>query len=386
MMAKHANNRRITVVQIKGAFTVMVLLGVTWVFGAFAVGEAKLVFQYVFCISNSLQGFLIFVIRCLSYPDARKAWWHFLRTGSLKRRQGTRPTIASHTNSNSLPYKASQNGHNSVKTTSSDSTISTLIFNNSFSWGRASKSVMKNNKQNSMNERVSDKNGKPQQKTEDIEKLYAKPNKKCQSERVKSCSDSRNRNFQTYINGTVPPPVPLHMNFSDKSELERTLQINDLTSDSDVGMIDDITSDEDNQLNSPVRLPGRENWILRSSLSTLDDSDNNNSTKSQERERDICEVKQSNNVIESCRLEEKQRRKSIASLISANSVSNLRRHTSIIMINKNTGDELRAKSQSSPDILQCNGFAPPPPVFPQCNVSSSHTNIINITLGSNNDI
>lgn len=66
----------------------MTLLGVTWVFGALALGEAKLVFQYIFCISNSLQGFIIFVVRCVQYPEARMAWLAFLHTGKLKKHRG----------------------------------------------------------------------------------------------------------------------------------------------------------------------------------------------------------------------------------------------------------------------------------------------------------
>lgn len=66
----------------------MTLLGVTWVFGALALGEAKLVFQYIFCIANSLQGFIIFVVRCVQYPEARMSWLTFLHTGKLKKHRG----------------------------------------------------------------------------------------------------------------------------------------------------------------------------------------------------------------------------------------------------------------------------------------------------------
>ncbi|ESO84327.1 hypothetical protein LOTGIDRAFT_74363, partial [Lottia gigantea] len=64
----------VTPAQVRGAFTVMILLGITWVFGPLAIREAKLVFNYLFCILNSLQGFMIFVFRCLFNPEARLAW------------------------------------------------------------------------------------------------------------------------------------------------------------------------------------------------------------------------------------------------------------------------------------------------------------------------
>ncbi|XP_069694647.1 uncharacterized protein [Periplaneta americana] len=93
----------ITVAQIRGAFTVMTLLGVTWVFGALALGELKLVFQYVFCICNSLQGFIIFLVRCVQYPEARMAWRTFLHTGKLKKHRGPQ--------GHGLPSSSAGNSH-----------------------------------------------------------------------------------------------------------------------------------------------------------------------------------------------------------------------------------------------------------------------------------
>ncbi|KAL8605787.1 hypothetical protein ACOMHN_011149 [Nucella lapillus] len=78
----------ITPAQVRGAFTVMFLLGVTWVFGPLAIREAKVVFNYLFCILNSLQGFLIFVFRCLFNPEVRMCWVQLVKTGTLKKRRG----------------------------------------------------------------------------------------------------------------------------------------------------------------------------------------------------------------------------------------------------------------------------------------------------------
>ncbi|XP_025106912.1 cadherin EGF LAG seven-pass G-type receptor 2-like [Pomacea canaliculata] len=85
----------ITPAQVRGAFTVMFLLGVTWVFGPLAINEAKVVFNYLFCILNSLQGFLIFVFRCLFNPEARLAWVQLIKTGTLKKRRGPVPSTFS---------------------------------------------------------------------------------------------------------------------------------------------------------------------------------------------------------------------------------------------------------------------------------------------------
>ncbi|XP_046682763.1 latrophilin-like protein LAT-2 isoform X2 [Homalodisca vitripennis] len=80
----HKNDDGVTAAQVRGAFTVMTLLGVTWIFGIFAVGDFRLLFQYIFSVANSLQGFIIFIVRCVQYPEARRAWGGFLRTGELK--------------------------------------------------------------------------------------------------------------------------------------------------------------------------------------------------------------------------------------------------------------------------------------------------------------
>lgn len=78
----------ISLSQIRGAFTVMTLLGIGWIFGALAIGKMRLTFQYIFSLSNSLQGFFIFMVRCLQYPEARNAWIQLLKSGTFKKQRG----------------------------------------------------------------------------------------------------------------------------------------------------------------------------------------------------------------------------------------------------------------------------------------------------------
>ena len=54
------------------AFTCNILLGTTWLFALFAVGEATIIFQWLFCIFNSLQGFFIFIFYTVRNPDLQK--------------------------------------------------------------------------------------------------------------------------------------------------------------------------------------------------------------------------------------------------------------------------------------------------------------------------
>ncbi|XP_070567172.1 adhesion G-protein coupled receptor G2-like [Ptychodera flava] len=60
--------------QLKAAVALVVLLGLTWTFAFFAVGQASLLFNYLFAIFNSLQGLFIFVFHCAMKKDVR-AWW-----------------------------------------------------------------------------------------------------------------------------------------------------------------------------------------------------------------------------------------------------------------------------------------------------------------------
>ncbi|XP_046555599.1 uncharacterized protein LOC124264863 [Haliotis rubra] len=55
---------------IKGALFLLPLLGLTWVFGLAAVNQRLVVFQYLFAIFNSLQGFFIAMFHCAFNGEA----------------------------------------------------------------------------------------------------------------------------------------------------------------------------------------------------------------------------------------------------------------------------------------------------------------------------
>ncbi|XP_033123619.1 adhesion G protein-coupled receptor L3-like [Anneissia japonica] len=59
---------------IKGIVVLLPILGVTWVFGLFAIGSATLPFQYIFSILNSLQGLFIFIFYCLMNSEVRSSF------------------------------------------------------------------------------------------------------------------------------------------------------------------------------------------------------------------------------------------------------------------------------------------------------------------------
>ena len=57
--------------QARRGAAISVYLGLTWMSGVLAIGDAKLFFQYLFCIFNSMQGFLIFLFYCVLSTEVR---------------------------------------------------------------------------------------------------------------------------------------------------------------------------------------------------------------------------------------------------------------------------------------------------------------------------
>ena len=93
----------------------MVLLGLTWLFGAMAIGGARLVFQYLFCIFNSLQGFAIFWFHCLRQEEVRQCWFDFLfRHGSRRRKYTASTTIPAIKKSGGAALSGISTNHRSV--------------------------------------------------------------------------------------------------------------------------------------------------------------------------------------------------------------------------------------------------------------------------------
>lgn len=78
--------------EFQASLAVMVLLGLTWLFGAFMIQDGRLVFSFLFAICNSLQGFFVFLFHCALNREVQKAFtfqfWprmyrkHFVSTNS----------------------------------------------------------------------------------------------------------------------------------------------------------------------------------------------------------------------------------------------------------------------------------------------------------------
>jgi len=96
----------VSMAQLRGAVTVMALLGVTWISGALAIGPFKVALQYVFCVCSSLQGFVIFLVRVIQYPEARMSMRTLWTTGRTRIRS-THSFSNSHTHLQGRPSSKS---------------------------------------------------------------------------------------------------------------------------------------------------------------------------------------------------------------------------------------------------------------------------------------
>ncbi|KAJ8040036.1 Adhesion G-protein coupled receptor G4 [Holothuria leucospilota] len=71
--------------RLQNAVAISVLLGLTWSFGFLSFGNMRLIFNALFCICNSLQGFAIFVLFCVRQKLIRHTWRRWLHIPSSKR-------------------------------------------------------------------------------------------------------------------------------------------------------------------------------------------------------------------------------------------------------------------------------------------------------------
>ena len=76
--------RTTTYQRLRIAATLMVLLGLTWIFGALSVEGSQRVFEYLFCVFTTLQGFFIFYFHCLRQPEVRQHWKWFFQGRGMK--------------------------------------------------------------------------------------------------------------------------------------------------------------------------------------------------------------------------------------------------------------------------------------------------------------
>ncbi|XP_041036525.1 adhesion G-protein coupled receptor D1-like [Carcharodon carcharias] len=67
----------------KAVAVLLPILGISWACGVLAVNNYAIMFQYIFAVFNSLQGFFIFLFHCLLNSEVRAALKHKTKVWSL---------------------------------------------------------------------------------------------------------------------------------------------------------------------------------------------------------------------------------------------------------------------------------------------------------------
>lgn len=110
-MASNQSERKMAFLHFQAAISILVILGLTWVFGFLTVDDTRIVFHYLFAIFNAFQGLFIFLLFTAREKQIRKAWKKMCCRSS--------------------PYKTSTSGTDSQPRKQSTDTNSTSLFSKS---------------------------------------------------------------------------------------------------------------------------------------------------------------------------------------------------------------------------------------------------------------
>ncbi|XP_038077322.1 adhesion G-protein coupled receptor G6-like [Patiria miniata] len=65
--------------RLQNAVAISTLMGLTWCFGFLAIEEATFTFQLIFCLANSLQGVVVFIMFCARREEVRDAFAPYMK-------------------------------------------------------------------------------------------------------------------------------------------------------------------------------------------------------------------------------------------------------------------------------------------------------------------
>lgn len=104
-----------TIKALLSIVSVMVMFGLSWLFGALSISDGAIVFQWPFVIFNTLQGFILFLFSCVIGKDARDEWTNLLTC--YRRKKNQRHSTVSHSQTSSSRLRKSGSQSNSTKMT-----------------------------------------------------------------------------------------------------------------------------------------------------------------------------------------------------------------------------------------------------------------------------
>ena len=106
-----------TLISIVG---IMVMFSLSWSFAIFSVSDAASVFQWLFLVFNTLQGFCLFLIHCVISKDGREEWKNLL---------GCEKSETKNKNSSSYAQSTIKRRYQQQSTTSGGTRLSSIISN-----------------------------------------------------------------------------------------------------------------------------------------------------------------------------------------------------------------------------------------------------------------
>lgn len=83
--AIHRSEKKMIIKQIRLSVLLFFLLGISWIFGLFAYMQAGVFFSYLFCLTATLQGFVLFIYFVLLDEVPRSAWLNLLHLQRKKK-------------------------------------------------------------------------------------------------------------------------------------------------------------------------------------------------------------------------------------------------------------------------------------------------------------
>ncbi|EDV43284.2 uncharacterized protein Dana_GF16599 [Drosophila ananassae] len=107
----HRAEKKMVVKQIRLSILLFFLLGLTWIFGIFAFMQAGVAFSYLFCITATMQGFVMFVYFILLDTANRRAWMGLICPTKMKMDVQKRTTELQSMTTSSTNYTSRSTPH-----------------------------------------------------------------------------------------------------------------------------------------------------------------------------------------------------------------------------------------------------------------------------------
>ena len=96
--------------QFRATIAVSSLLGLNWVFAGLAAADGHVVLQYLFTITCSFQGCVIFILHGIVKKDFREAWKRFSTTNRVMQALSTNKTTSASLSQQGQSNPASSEG------------------------------------------------------------------------------------------------------------------------------------------------------------------------------------------------------------------------------------------------------------------------------------